>query len=60
VPISIDPQELAGSHLRTRAIHQALGVENHSCPKNSPQSISRTACVVALRDIQPGERLTAK
>jgi len=61
LPISIDPQELADLICGTRAIHQALGGrKNHPARRTAHNRFRGNACVVALRDIQPGERLNSE
>jgi sialic acid synthase SpsE len=60
VPISIDPLELADLVTGARAIHQALGGIKNILPEEQSTIDFAYSCVVALRDIQPGERLTAE
>ena len=58
VPISIDPTELRDLILGTKAIHAALGGHKLVLPEEQPTIAFAYACVVALRDIEPGESLT--
>lgn len=58
VPISIDPEELRDLIAGTRAIHAALGGRKMVLPEEQATIAFAYACVVAIRDIQPGEPLT--
>ena len=60
VPISIDPAELADLVRGSRAIHQALGGAKEVLPDEQPTIDFAYACVVAVRDIEPGDTLTAE
>lgn len=60
VPISIDPFELADLVRGSRAIYDALGGTKTILTEEQPTINFAYACVVALRDIQPGERLTTE
>ena len=57
-PISIDPHELGELVKGSRAIHQALGGTKAILPEEQPTIDFAYACVVSIRDIAPGERLT--
>ncbi len=58
VPISIDPTALRELILGTRAIHLARGGGKQILPEERPTIDFAYACVVSLRDIKEGERLT--
>jgi N-acetylneuraminate synthase len=58
VPISLDPAELRTLIEGSRAIHQALGGTKDILPEEQPTIDFAYACVVSIRDIAPGERLT--
>jgi len=58
VPISIDPGELKALVVGTRAIFAARGGHKQILPEEQPTIDFAYACVVALRDIKEGERLT--
>jgi len=58
VPISIDPAELSDLIAGSRIIHRALGGTKSILPEEQPTIDFAYACVVALRDITPGESLT--
>lgn len=58
VPISIDPPELRDLILGTKAIHAALGGHKLVLPEEQPTIAFAYACVVAVKDIEPGESLT--
>jgi N-acetylneuraminate synthase len=60
VPISIDPAELSDLVRGCRAIYDALGGNKTILPEEQPTINFAYACVVAVRDIQPGERLTCE
>ncbi len=58
VPISIDFGELADLIRGSRAIHEALGGSKEILPEEQPTIDFAYACVVAIRDIARGEKLT--
>jgi sialic acid synthase SpsE len=58
VPISLDPRELHDLIDGSRAIHRALGGTKEILPEEQPTIDFAYACVVAIRDIAPGEQLT--
>ena len=58
VPISIDPTELRDLITGTKAIHAALGGQKSVLAEEQPTIAFAYACVVAVKDIQPGEPLT--
>jgi len=60
VPISIDPAELQELVQGSRAIHAALGGSKTILPDEQPTIDFAYACVVAISDIQPGEKLTTE
>jgi sialic acid synthase SpsE len=60
VPISIDPTELKELVEGSRAIHAALGGSKTILPDEKPTIDFAYACVVAIRDIEPGEKLSAE
>jgi sialic acid synthase SpsE len=58
VPISIDPAELKELIQGSRAIHTALGGSKTILPEEQPTIDFAYACVVSIRDIEPGEKLS--
>lgn len=60
VPISIDPNELKELVQGSRAIHAALGGSKTILPDEKPTIDFAYACVVAIDDIKPGEKLSTK
>ena len=58
VSISVDPAELSDLVRGCRNIYDALGGNKTILPEEQPTINFAYACVVAVRDIQPGERLT--
>jgi sialic acid synthase SpsE len=58
VAISIDPEELGDLIRGSRAVRQAMGGGKTILPEEQPTIDFAYACVVAIRDIEPGERLT--
>jgi len=58
IPISIDPNELEDLVKGSRAIHQALGGTKDILPEEKPTIDFAYACVVAIHDIQKGDKLT--
>lgn len=58
VPISIDPRELKELVEGSKAIFQALGGDKTILPEEKPTIDFAYACVVSIRDIQAGEKLT--
>jgi sialic acid synthase SpsE len=58
VPISIDPPELKQLIEGSRAIYQSLGGTKEILPDEQPTIDFAYACVVAIRDIGPGEKLS--
>ncbi len=58
VPISIDPTELRELVHGSRAIHAALGGSKTILPEEKPTIDFAYACVVSIRDIEPGEKLS--
>ena len=58
IPISITPDELKDLISGSRAIHYALGGEKEILSEEKPTIDFAYACVVAIRDIQVGEKLT--
>lgn len=58
VPISIDPRELADLVTGSRAVHQALGGGRTRLPEEQATIDFAYACVVTVRDVAAGERLT--
>ena len=58
VPISLDPHELQELIAGSRAIHLALGGTKDILPEEQPTIDFAYACVVSIRDIAKGERLT--
>ena len=59
VPISIDPRELKELIEGSRAIFQALGGKKNILPEEKPTINFAYACVVAIRDIATGEKLSS-
>lgn len=59
VPISIDPRELRELVEGSRAVHAALGGSKTILLEEQPTIDFAYACVVSLRDVAIGERLTA-
>jgi len=57
VPISIDPSELGDLIRGSMAIHQSLGGTKRILPEEQATIDFAYACVVATRDIEPGESL---
>jgi N-acetylneuraminate synthase len=60
VPISIDPSELKELVEGSRAIHAALGGSKTILAEEKPTIDFAYACVVSIKDIQPGEKLSAE
>jgi len=60
VPISMDPREARDLVQGSRAIHQALGGGKTILPEEQPTIDFAYACVVAIRSIAKGERLSAE
>jgi N-acetylneuraminate synthase len=60
VPISIDPKELKDLIKGTSAIHAALGGSKTILPEEKPTIDFAYACVVAISDIEPGEKLSTE
>lgn len=58
VPISIDPTELKELVQGSRAIHAALGGSKNILPEEKPTIDFAYACVVSIRDIKAGEKLS--
>ena len=58
VPISIDPSELKELVEGSRAIHAALGGSKTILPEEKPTIDFAYACVVSIRDIKQGEKLS--
>jgi sialic acid synthase SpsE len=58
VPISIDPAELRDLVQGSRAIFAALGGSKDILPEEQPTIDFAYACVVAIREISPGEPLS--
>jgi sialic acid synthase SpsE len=58
VPISLDPAELSDLILGSRAIHSAMGGRKDILKEEQPTIDFAYACVVTLRDVAEGERLT--
>ena len=58
VPISIDPSGLKQLIEGSRAIHQALGGTKDILPEEQPTIDFAYACVVSIRDIAAGEKLS--
>ena len=60
VPISIDPTELKELIEGSQAIHAALGGSKTILPDEKPTIDFAYACVVSIRDIKPGEKLSTE
>lgn len=60
VPISINPAELKELVQGSHAIHAALGGSKTILPDEKPTIDFAYACVVSIRDIQAGEKLSAE
>jgi sialic acid synthase SpsE len=60
VPISIDPVELKELVQGSYAIHAALGGSKTILPDEKPTIDFAYACVVSIRDIQQGEKLSTE
>ena len=60
VPISIDPSELKELVEGSRAIHAALGGSKTILAEEKPTIDFAYACVVSIKDIQQGEKLSAE
>ena len=58
VPISLDPDGLRDLVQGSRAVFEALGGSKDILPEEKPTIDFAYACVVAIRDIAPGEALT--
>lgn len=58
IAISMDPRELQDLIYGSRAIHSALGGAKEILPEEQPTIDFAYACVVAIRDISPGETFT--
>ena len=58
VPISIDPRELKELVNGSRAIHLAVGGMKDILPEEQPTIDFAYACVVSIRDIAQGEKVT--
>jgi len=58
IPISISPCELRDLIEGTKAIHMAVGGTKDILPEEQPTINFAYACVVAIRDIKAGERLS--
>jgi sialic acid synthase SpsE len=58
IPISLDPPELQDLITGSQAVHAALGGSKNILPEEQPTIDFAYACVVTLRNIQAGERLT--
>lgn len=57
IEVSMDPADLRDLVAGSRAIHQALGGGKTILPEEQPTIDFAYACVVAIRDIAPGEVL---
>lgn len=57
IEVSMDPADLRDLIEGSGAIHQALGGDKTILPEEQPTIDFAYACVVAIRDIQPGETL---
>lgn len=55
IAVSMDPKDLRGLIEGSRAIHQALGGSKGILKEEQPTIDFAYACVVAIRDIRPGE-----
>jgi N-acetylneuraminate synthase len=60
VAISLDPRELRELVDGSRAVFQALGGDKSILPEEQPTIDFAYACVVSIRDIEEGERLTTE
>jgi sialic acid synthase SpsE len=60
IPISIDPEDLKELVEGSRAIHAALGGSKNILSEEKPTIDFAYACVVAIRDIKPEEKLSAE
>jgi len=58
VPISLDPPELGDLVRGADAVFHALGGTKDVLPEEQPTIDFAYACVVSLKDIQPGERFS--
>ncbi len=58
IPISMDPNELSELIKGSTAIYQALGGTKSILYEEKPTIDFAYACIVAIRDIAPGEQLT--
>jgi N-acetylneuraminate synthase len=58
IPISINPRELRDLIEGTKAIRMAVGGTKDILPEEQPTINFAYACVVAIRDIKAGERLS--
>lgn len=58
VAISMDPAELREMILGSKAIHQALGGEKRILKEEKPTIDFAYACVVSIKNIKKGEKLT--
>ena len=58
ISISIDPQELRQLIEGSRAIYHALGGSKEILPEEQPTIDFAYACIVSIRDIEQGEKLT--
>ena len=58
IPISLDPPELQDLITGSQAVHAALGGSKNILPEEQPTIDFAYACVVTLRNIRAGERLT--
>jgi len=58
IPISINPRELRDLIEGTKAIQMAVGGTKDVLPEEQPTINFAYACVVAIRDIKAGERLS--
>jgi sialic acid synthase SpsE len=58
VPISIDPRELKELIEGSRAVYLSMGGTKDILPEEQPTIDFAYACVVAIRDIKPGEELS--
>ena len=58
IPISIDPEELKQLIIGSNAIHDALGGNKTVLKEEQPTIDFAYACVVTIKDIKKGEKLT--
>jgi N-acetylneuraminate synthase len=58
VPISLDPGELKDLIEGSKAVYKSLGGTKEILTEEQPTIDFAYACVVAIRDIEPGEELT--